>query len=66
MELVLRSAAVLLLSALTALILKKNAPELALMLSFVALCTVFLSLLDTVRQFVRFSIRSLSCSRTPR
>lgn len=51
MELMLRSAAVLLLSALTALILKKNAPELALMLSFVALCTVFLSLLDTVRQF---------------
>lgn len=51
MELILRSAAVLLLSALTALLLKKNAPELALMLSLAALCTVFLSLLNVIRQF---------------
>ena len=51
MELILRSAAVLLLSALTALLLKKNAPELALMLSLAALCTVFLSMLNVIRQF---------------
>lgn len=51
MELILRSAAVLLLSALMALLLKKNAPELALMLSLAALCTVFLSLLNVIRQF---------------
>lgn len=51
MELILRSAAVLLLSALTALLLKKNVPELALMLSLAALCTVFLSLLNVIRQF---------------
>ena len=50
MNLLFRAAAVLLLSALLSILLRKEIPELALLLSLTAICTVLVTALETAKQ----------------
>ena len=54
MNLLFRAVAVLLLSSVFGILLRKNTPELALLLSIASVCFVFLSTLETIKQFRSF------------
>ena len=54
MDLLYRATAVLLLSSLLGILLKKNAPELSLLLSLAAVLFVFLSAMSAAEQFREF------------
>ena len=54
MNLLYRATAVLLLSSLLGILLKKNAPELSLLLSLAAVLFVFLSAMSAAEQFREF------------
>ncbi len=50
MNLLFRTAAILLLSVLLSILLRKGVPELALLLSLAAICTVLVTALETAKQ----------------